>query len=290
MPEGGAGGPATPLGILAGGGPLPRLIAEARARAGLPYLVVMLGEAVPDWAEAHPHAAHALEMPQRMVASMRRAGCTHVVMAGGIPRPRIRWSRFRPGALLLALRLLPLLRRGDNGLLSGLARALEAEGFRVIGVQDILGEILAPEGPLGRVVPSAEDLADARRAAAIIAALGPHDVGQGAVVARGICLAVEAIEGTDLMLERLAALPAGRRGARPSGVLVKMPKPGQDLRVDLPTIGPGTVARASAAGLNGIVVAAGAANVIGLEETRAAADAAGLFVAGLGEAELCAST
>lgn len=289
MPDA-SGGPATPLGILAGEGGLPRLVAEARARAGLPYHLVFLGETAPGWASGHPHEAHGLEYPQRMVAGLRGAGCTHVVMAGAVTRPRIRWSRMRPKALLFAIRIVPLLRRGDNSLLSGIAAALEGEGFRVLGVQDILGEILAPEGPLGQHRPSGEDMADARRAAAIIAALGPLDVGQGAVVARGICLAVEAVEGTDLMLERVAALPKARRGAVPSGVLVKMPKPGQDLRVDLPTIGPETVMRAAAAGLRGIVVAAGAANVIGVDETRMAADAARIFVHGATEADLCGST
>ncbi len=289
-PGAGAGGPPTPLGIVAGGGALPRLVAEARAGAGLPYMLVFMGEEAPGWAAGHPHEVHAFEYPQRVVAALKRAGCTHVVMAGGVNRPKIRWSRFRPSTVAFAVKALPLLRRGDDGLLGGIARLFEAQGFSVIGVQDVLGDILAPEGVIGRCEPGAQDLADMRRAAAIVRALGPLDVGQGAVVAEGVCLAVEAVEGTDLMLRRVAEMPAARRPRTPSGVLVKMPKPGQDLRVDLPTIGPDTVSGAAAAGLRGIAVAAGRANVIGLDETRETADAAGLFILGAREDELCAST
>ncbi|MGF1551756.1 MAG: UDP-2,3-diacylglucosamine diphosphatase LpxI domain-containing protein, partial [Paracoccaceae bacterium] len=141
---------------------------------------------------------------------------------------------------------------------------------------------------LGRHRPGARDRADACRGAALLAALGPHDVGQAAVVAGGLVLAVEAIEGTDAMLDRVAALPRERRRASPppSGVLVKIPKPGQDARLDAPAVGPETVRRAARAGLRGIVGLAGGTQALDRAEIAAVADAHGLFVWGVEAADL----
>ncbi|MEM8598272.1 MAG: LpxI family protein, partial [Pseudomonadota bacterium] len=186
-------------------------------------------------------------------------------------------------ALALLPRALALLAKGDDAMLRGFGAIFEERGLQLIGPDTVLGGAgRLSAGPLGRQGPNSRDLSDAKRAAAIVAALGPHDVGQGAVVARGLCLAVEAIEGTDLMLAHVAALPPERRRTAPppSGVLVKMPKPGQDRRLDLPTIGPGTVRAAASAGLAGIVGLAGETHLIDPEETAAVADAHGLFVFG----------
>jgi len=174
-------------------------------------------------------------------------------------------------------RLMALMARGDDGLLSGLAEIFEGEGFTVIGAQDCVGGLTSGEAVLGRHQPEPPDRADAARGAAILAALGPLDVGQAVVLAAGVCLGVEAIEGTDALLARVAALPDERRYA-PGGVLVKMAKPGQDRRVDLPSIGPRTVEGAARAGLKGIVIEADGTNILEREATIRAADAAGLFV------------
>ena len=186
-------------------------------------------------------------------------------------------------------RALALLTRGDDAMLRGFAAIFEARGIRLVGVGEILGDgLMLAAGALGQRRPRPADLADAARAAGIVAALAPHDVGQAAVVARGLCLGVEAIEGTDLMLARIAALPADRRRAAPPpcGVLLKIPKPGQDRRFDMPTFGPDTVRGAAAAGLGGLVGLAGATQIVDREGTRRIADAEALFVYGASLAEL----
>ncbi|HUF55537.1 MAG TPA: UDP-2,3-diacylglucosamine diphosphatase LpxI [Thermohalobaculum sp.] len=287
MPEG--AGPPGPLAIVAGGGVLPRRLAEARQAAGLPYLVVSFPDGAGDWIAAHPHEHHRFERPGRVFRALHKRGVRHAVLAGDLARPRLRpWALDLAGLRALA-RAPRMLGQGDDALLGTVAEMFRREGIEVIGADEVLGEALTvPAGPLGRLAPRPRDLADAARAARIVAALGPLDVGQAAVVARGLCLGVEAIEGTDLMLERVAALPAERRRAAPppSGVLWKAPKPGQDRRFDMPTVGPRTVGGVRAAGLSGIAVAAGAVLCPERDAMRRAADDAGLFVYGARPEEL----
>ena len=287
MPDG--AGPPTLLAIIAGRGTLPRQIAERRAAAGLPYLLIVFSGCFEEWMADHPHEHHEFERVGTLFRSLRAAGATHVVFAGAMNRPRLRIWRADLKALGLFLRALALLRRGDDAMLRGFAAVFEAEGLAMIGPHEVLGgEMTVEPGPLGRHRPTAQDKADAARAARIVAALGPLDIGQGAVVAGGVCLAVEAIEGTDLMLARVAELPAERRASTPppAGVLFKGPKPGQDRRLDMPTIGRATVHGAASAGLNGIVVAAGETLLMHEAETRRIADEAGLFVYGATPEEL----
>lgn len=284
-----AAGPPTPLAIIAGRGRFPREIAERRARAGLPYLLIVFQDCYEDWMSAHPHERHEFERAGAVFRSLRRAAATHVAFAGNMSRPRLRPWRADLTAVRLLPRVLALMRGGDDGLLRGLAAIFEREGLIMIDPREVLGQqATVPAGALGQRAPREADLADAARAAAIVAALGPLDVGQGAVVARGVCLGVEAIEGTDLMLERIAALPAERRGAASprAGVLYKGPKPGQDRRLDLPAIGPATVEGAARAGLAGLVVAAGETLLLEAAATRVAADLAGVFVYGARPSEL----
>lgn len=287
MPDG--AGPAGLLAIIAGRGGLPKQIAEARATAGLPYLLIVFQGCFEHWMADHPVQHHEYERPGAVFRALRSAGATHVVFAGAMNRPRLKLWRADWKALGLAARAIRLLGKGDDAMLRGFAAIVEEEGLTMIGPRDVLGgEATVASGALGRVRPGKHDLADAARAAHIVRALGPLDVGQGAIVANGICLAVEAIEGTDLMLARLAELPAERRltAPAPCGVLFKGPKPGQDRRMDLPAIGPRTVDGARAGGLNGIVVAAGECMLMEADATRQAADAAGLFVYGAVPEEL----
>jgi len=271
-------GPEDKLAIIAGRDALPRLIAEQRRAVGLPYLVVSFAGEVAPWIDGHPHQAHQFEKVGRLFAALRDAGCSHVVFAGAMDRPRLKPWRADGKAVVLMGKVMALMAQGDDGLLSGLAGVFEAEGFTVIGAQDCLDGLTAGEGVLGRHKPEPQDRADAVRGAAILAALGPLDVGQAVVVAAGVCLGIEAIEGTDALLDRVAALSSERRHGAPGGVLVKMAKPGQDRRVDLPSIGPRTVEGAARAGLSGIVVEADGANILEREKTIRAADAAGLFL------------
>ncbi|MEO1722396.1 MAG: UDP-2,3-diacylglucosamine diphosphatase LpxI [Pseudomonadota bacterium] len=272
------------LAIVAGRGALPERLAAVRRAADLPYVLIVFEGCFESWMAAHPHQAHAFEKVGQLFAGLGEAGAEAIVFAGAMNRPRLRPWRGDLAALRLLPRALALLARGDDAMLRGFAAIFEERGIRLVGPGEILGEgAMLGEGPIGARRAGEAALADARRAAAIVAALGPHDVGQGAVVARGLCLAVEAIEGTDLMLARVAALPAERRRTAPppSGVLLKMPKPGQDRRFDVPTVGPDTVRAAHSAGLEGIVGLAGETQLVDGPETAALADAKGLFVEGL---------
>jgi UDP-2,3-diacylglucosamine hydrolase len=272
----------TGLGIVAGSGALPRLIAEDCLRRRRTYRVVVFAGVPVDWAAAHPVIAATFEKPGKLFSELRAAGCEEVTFAGGMSRPEINPLRFDLTMLRLAPKLMRGLRSGDDVLLRMVAEVFEAEGLRLAPAQRILSELVAPAGVLSRARPTAADEEDAARAAGIVAALGAADVGQGAVVAQGVCLGLESIQGTDALLEFVARTgrpfrpdPAGARG-----VLYKAPKPGQDLRLDVPAIGPETIRGAAAAGLAGVAVQAGGALILGREETVAAADEAGLFLWG----------
>jgi DUF1009 family protein len=199
------------------------------------------------------------------------------VLIGPVKRPSI--LDIRPdaeGARLLA-RVGRAAFGGDDGLLAAIHRVLAEEGFRVLGAHEILTEAVAGSGLLGSAAPDAQARADIERGRAVLHALGAADVGQACVVQQGIVLAVEAVEGTDAMLARCGGL--ARPG--PGGVLVKLVKPGQDRRTDLPTIGPGTVRAAAASGLRGVAFEAGGTILADREAAIAAADRAGLFLLGI---------
>lgn len=275
-----AGGAEDGLAIVAGRGALPRMIAEDCARRGRRYRVVRFPGVTLDWAEGHPILPALFEKPGRLFSDLRAAGCGSVTFAGGMARPELKPLRFDLTMLRLAPRLLSGLRGGDDRLLRLLAEIFEEQGLTLVPAQAILTGLLAAPGVPSRARPSEADRADAARAAEIVAALGAVDVGQGAVVAQGVCLGLESIQGTDAMLAFVALDGArfrpDREGAR--GVLYKAPKPGQDWRMDLPAIGPDTIRAAAAAGLAGVVVEAGGVLILGHDETVAAADAAGLFL------------
>ncbi len=266
------------LGIIAGGGPFPGRVAAAAHAAGRGVFVVGLeGYADPSVIAPWPHAMARLGAAGRILSLLRGQGCRDLVLVGPVKRPSI--LEMRPdaeGARMLA-RIGRAAFSGDDGLLAAVVRVLAEEGFSVLGAHEILTEALGPAGLLTRVGPDAQALADIDRAVAVTRALGAVDVGQGCVVQQGIVLCVEAIEGTDAMLARAAGL----RREGPGGVLVKLVKPGQDRRADLPTIGPRTIAAASAAGLRGVAFEAGGTLMTDRAGTVAAADEAGLFVIGL---------
>jgi DUF1009 family protein len=269
--------PAT-LGIIAGGGPFPGRVAAAAVASGRRVFIVSLrGHAEPDVVGAFPHQDIRLGAAGEILASLRRQGCTDLVLVGPVRRPS--FLDIRPdaeGARILA-RIGRAMFAGDDGLLAAVVRVLGEEGFRVLGAHEILTEAIGPKGVLGRIGPDAAAEADIARGVAVVRALGAVDVGQGCVVQQGIVLAVEAIEGTDAMLARSAAL--ARPGA--GGVLVKIVKPGQDRRADLPTIGPATLRAAAAAGLRGVAFEAGGTLLTDRAACIVAADTAGLFLVGI---------
>ena len=264
------------LGIVAGSGALPRrVIDHCRAMGREVFVLALTGEAEPATVAGVPHAWCRLGAAASGLDLLREHGVSDLVLAGAIRRPSLAalrpdWRAARFFARIGARAW------GDDGLLSAIVKELEQEGFRVIGA-DALIDVLAPQGPLGHCHPDLQAEADIARGIAIARALGALDVGQAVVVQQGFVLGVEAIEGTDALLGRCAGL----RREGPGGVLVKLAKPGQDHRVDRPTIGPRTLALATEAGLSGIAVEAGATIVLDREEVIRAADASGLFVIGV---------
>jgi DUF1009 family protein len=185
-------------------------------------------------------------------------------------------------------KLLAAARKGDDAVLRAILALMEREGFRVIGTAEAAPGLLAPRGPLGAHAPSELDRQDLAQAFRIVRAMGEHDIGQAAVVCDGLVLAVEAAEGTDEMIRRVATLPNAIRGTaeRRRGVLVKAPKPRQERRIDLPVIGARTVELVAAAGLAGIGLEADSALVMNRTDVVKGANGAGIFVCGFGPADL----
>lgn len=202
-------------------------------------------------------------------------GVTQVCFAGAVRRPRLDPALFDPATARMVPRLLGAMQQGDDATLREVVAIFEEAGLAVLGVEAIAPALVPGPGVLaGRVTPA--DEADAARAAAIVAALGAADVGQGCVVAQGLCLAVEALPGTDAMLAQVAGLAGDLRPAK--GLFYKAPKPGQDRRVDLPALGVQTVVNAAAAGLAGIAFQAGGVICLDLGAMVAEAEARGLFL------------
>lgn len=265
------------LGILAGAGELPlRVIEAARALSRPVFVLAFEGMADPATVAGSPHAWVRLGAAGEGMRLLREAGVAELVFAGAVRRPTLASLRpdWRAAKFFARIGVKAL---GDDGLLRAVIRELEDEGFRVISVESLLGETLAPEAVLGAHAPDAAARGDIAHGLAVAHALGLLDIGQAVVVQQGIVLGVEAIEGTDALIERCGAV----RREGPGGVLVKIAKPGQERRADLPTIGPRTVTAAAAAGLVGIAVEAGSTLLLDRAAIIAAADAAGLFVVGI---------
>ncbi len=274
------------LGILAGGGPFPGRVAEAATRAGRRVFIIGFeGFAEPAVIGPYPHCIVRLGAAGEMLRRLRANGCRDLVLVGPVRRPSL--LNLRPDAE--GMRIVGRIGRaafaGDDGLLAALVRVLGEEGFSVVGAHEVLSEALGPAGLLGRVAPDAQAEHDIARGVAVARALGSADVGQACVVQLGCVLAVEAIEGTDSMLQRASGL--ARPG--PGGVLVKLVKPGQDRRADLPTIGPLTISGAAAAGLRGVAFEAGGTLLTDRAACVAEADRLGVFLLGL-DADLLART
>jgi DUF1009 family protein len=265
------------LGIIAGGGVLPGLLAAACKSSGRAYYVLgltgfadaaALGQAPDDWIRLG-EAAQAFDR-------LRAAQVSTVVMAGAVRRPT--FIALRPDLQTAALFVRVVAKAiGDDSLLRALIGEFEAQGFTVVGADDILADLLARPGCVGKVAPDEQARADIAVGVKAARDLGRRDLGQAAVVQQGLVLGVEDADGTAALIARCAGLQ--REG--PGGVLVKMKKPQQDRRADLPAIGPDTVVQAAEAGLRGIAVEAGGSLVLGADAVAEAADAHGLFVIGV---------
>jgi DUF1009 family protein len=271
------------LGLIAGAGTLPVSLARHCKAMGRDLFVVRLAGVTEPELVGFPGADVGLGELGGAIRVLRDAGCESVCLAGNVARPDfaqlkldLRGLAALPGAIAAA-------RRGDDGLLSFLVREFEREGFVVEGADEVAGSLTLKAGPIGGCLPKPEHLSDIARAMSAARAIGALDAGQGAVCCHGLILALEAQEGTDAMLARVANLPREIRGdgADRRGVLAKVCKPGQETRVDLPTIGPRTVRGAAAAGLAGIAGEASRILVLERAEVVALCDALGLFVIGV---------
>ncbi|NWG46086.1 MAG: UDP-2,3-diacylglucosamine diphosphatase LpxI [Alphaproteobacteria bacterium] len=271
------------LALIAGAGEIPIRIAQACAARGVPLFVVILdGHGEADLA-VYPHLRASLGQVGLILSRLKREGCTAVTLIGRVPRPDFRALKLDARGAMLLPKVLVAARSGDDALLRTLVRVFESEGLRVVGAEEVMHDLAAPAGLQGAHAPRPQDWRDIGVAVRVVRAIGALDIGQAAAVADGLVLAVEAAEGTDAMLARVAELDTALRGTAQArrGVLVKLPKSGQELRVDLPVIGVRTVEGAARAGLAGIAIAAGASLIADAPAVRAAADAAGLFVVGI---------
>lgn len=267
------------LGLIAGGGDLPVFVSEAAQHTDRLACVIAL-QSFADPSRYDSPLIRSIAQLGQVVKDLKASNCDAVCFAGIVKRPDfsalkpdLKGMAFLPTALAAAA-------RGDDALLRAIVGFFEKEGFVVVGANDIADQLLVEPGPIGALAPSDTVLSDGEKALHIAGVTGAEDIGQGAVVCDGLVLAVEAQEGTDSMLARVADLPAELRGDETArkGVLAKRPKPGQERRVDLPVIGVSTIEGAAKAGLAGIVIPAGGALVLGREAVADAADAAGLVV------------
>jgi UDP-2,3-diacylglucosamine hydrolase len=279
-----APGISSPVGVIAGGGAMPFAVADSLvARNIAPVLFALRGAC--DAAGVARFRHHWISVGQlgRAIKLFRSEGCRDLIFIGSLQRPALSEIRLDWGTVRRIGHVMAAFRGGDDHLLSGIGRLLEQDGFRMVGIRDVAPDILMPEGRIARAAPDPAATADIARGREVLRALGPFDIGQAVVVIDGHVVAVEDIEGTDGLLARVARLrEAGRiRAVRGRGVLVKAPKSGQDLRFDLPTVGPTTIEGVAKAGLAGIAVIAG--NTIAAESQAMieAADKAGLFIQGL---------
>lgn len=271
------------LSIIAGGGQIPLTVAEAARKDGRALHIFGLSGAADPRIEQYPHNWINFGHIGRILNVAKEKNCTDLVIVGAVRRPEWKDLRIDLGAFLNLPSLFGWTVGGDNSVLTGIIHFFESKGFKVFGAHEIAPGLIAGETFATRKKPGKVDTGDIAVGLQVIGALGALDVGQAAVVAHGYVLAVEAAEGTDRMLERCKDLNKwGKAGSRKrSGVLVKCAKPGQERRIDLPTVGPETVRRAAKAGLAGIAIAANDVLIVERDEFIRLANQEGLFVIGI---------
>ena len=273
------------LGLIAGGGDLPASVAARCEAEGRPLYIVRLDGFADDSLLAWDGETLGIAQIGGILKALRRENCEVICLAGYVNRPD--FKTLKPdlkGATLLP-GIIAAATKGDDALLRKILGVFEAEGFSVEGADDILGGYMLSLGALGAVSPNDNDMFDLKKAIHVAEKSGELDIGQGAVVCDGLVLAVEAQEGTDQMLLRVAGLPQDLRGSADhrKGTLAKAPKPIQDIRVDMPVIGPRTVELAAAAGLAGIGGFVDRLLIMDVAATRATADRLGLFIWGMSD-------
>ena len=269
--------PIRKLGIIAGGGALPGLLLEACDQKGIePFVVAIEGHADPALTFGREHVTYRLGLAGKMIQALKDNQAWDLVVIGSIKRPK--WSSLRPD--LKTVRFfakLGLKAMGDNDMLSAARRELESEGFTLHGVHEFVDNLLAPVGVIGKHKPGKQDELDIEYGFEVSQAIGRMDIGQSVIVEKGLVLGVEAVEGTDALIDRCGGLRKTKKG----GVLIKTCKPQQDTSLDLPTIGPDTIRKCAQGGFSGIAVQAGRTLIADLDEVRDLANQHGLFVIGI---------
>jgi DUF1009 family protein len=279
-----SGGATTALGLIAGGGELPRAVAQAARAAGRDVFVIpLIGSVTEDWVRDFPHEFLSPGEPGRIIKALKGAGVGEVLLAGKVDRPRFNEMKLDAKGVMLLPKAIAAAKKGDDALLRFIVGICEDEGLTALSVAQAAPSLVAEEGALGQIQPNDEHRADIVRAFHIVHALGALDVGQAAVVCEGLALSVEAAEGTDAMLLRIPSLRESLRGTaeKRRGVLAKALKPLQDAKTDMPVVGVQTVKNAAAVFLAGIAVEAGAALILDKQAVAAEADRLGLFVVGV---------
>jgi DUF1009 family protein len=262
--------------LIAGEGALPVEIARRLAHRGIPPLVLTLrGDADAFHGISDPLISMRCPALGRAIREIRRHGARNVIMAGYISKKFIYLpALFDP----LTLKILARSARDDHSLLAGVVSAFESEGIPVVPYWQILPEFLARQGRLGHRSPTAEEIRDVERGSAILKTLLPCSFGQSLVIADGAVVAVEAMEGTDGMIRRAGELITGRVK---KGVVVKMMRVDQDIRYDLPTVGPETIENMARSGLSCLAVESGRTLIVDAGETLALAERRDIAMWGL---------
>jgi DUF1009 family protein len=274
----------SPVGVIAGGGTMPFAVADSLAARGIaPVIFALKGACDPVAVARFRHHWISVGQVGRATKLFREEGCRDLIFIGTLVRPALSEIRLDWGTIRVIGKVIRSFRGGDDHLLSGIGRIIEQDGFRMVGIRDVAPDILMPEGCITRAAPDPAAAADIARGQEVLRALGPFDIGQAVVVIDGHVVAVEDIEGTDGLLVRVARLRGeGRIRAKAArGVLVKAPKSGQDLRFDLPAVGPRTIEGVAKAGLAGLAIIAGYTIAAESQTMIEVADSAGLFIQGL---------
>lgn len=263
------------IGIIAGRGDLPLLLARRLAEQGRSfYLLLVKGEADPADYEGYPHDVIAITKIGKFLKALKREGCRQVTLVGPIARPDFKNIIPDTEGFKLLKKIGSSFSKGDDGLLRAITEFVEEKGFEIIGAHELEDGFLAPVGVLGAIKPNDDDQSDITRGIDVAKAVGALDIGQAIVIRDGYVLAVEAAEGSEKLIARCADFAQ----ATPAGVFIKLSKPAQELRADMPTIGPETIRQIKAAHLKGIVIEAGKTLVLDKDAVIKAANAAGIFI------------
>ena len=268
------------LAIVAGSGSLPQQLAEHCQSNGRGYHVIHFEGIELDWVAGHPVIPARFEKPGKMFKALQYLNCTQVVFAGGMKRPKLNPLKFDLKLMKLAPTLLPSLKNGDDSALRMIAQIFENEGLEIIAAHEIIEELFVTTGTNTSIKPNDADLSDIKRGLEILDSISSADIGQACIVAQGLCLGVETIQGSDALLTFVSTTKQRFLDSKIDGrgVIIKAPKRGQDQRLDMPTIGPNTVQMVYDAGLAGIALTANGVQVLDHQDCIKLANSLGIFI------------